>query len=81
MNGDERIESHNFIRRLHHHHAAQMYMLPEVSKSGAARLYSTSREAFPTGWQLDTILVDEPLIDASLVPPLAGARCALTLMC
>jgi hypothetical protein len=48
----------------------QMYLMPEGSKSGQLRLYTTS--TFPTGWTLDTVLVEAPLVDASLVPPAPG---------
>lgn len=52
--------------------ALQMYMMPEGSKSGTLRLYSTSLESFPKGWKLEKVLIDQPLIDASLVMPLKG---------
>ena len=48
-------------------------MLPEASGSGGLRLYRA--EEFPMVWKLDRLLLDKPLIDASLVevgavPPL-----------
>jgi hypothetical protein len=49
---------------------AQMYLMPEGSKSGQLRLYSTS--TFPTGWKLEKILIPEPIIDASIVMPIKG---------
>lgn len=48
----------------------QMYLMPEGSKSGTLRLYST--DTFPTGWKLEKVLIPEPLIDASLVMPMKG---------
>jgi len=43
----------------------QMYMIPEGSKSGQLRLYRA--QSFPTKWILDQVLIEEPIIDASLV--------------
>ncbi len=43
----------------------QVYMLPEASKSGGLRLYRA--EQFPMVWKLDRLLLDKPLIDASLL--------------
>jgi hypothetical protein len=51
-------------------HCVQMYLMPEGSKSGQLKLYTTS--TFPSGWTLDTVLVEAPLVDASLVPPTPG---------
>jgi hypothetical protein len=39
-------------------------MLPEPSKSGSLNLYRATD--FPTGWERDRVLVQAPLIDASL---------------
>ncbi len=48
----------------------QMYLLPEGSKSGQLKLYTTTSSSFPSGWRLDSVLVEQPLVDASLVSPL-----------
>lgn len=42
----------------------QMYMLPEGHASGALRLYVA--EAFPLHWRLHSVLLQRPMIDASL---------------
>ena len=57
------------LRRWHAHGASklriQVYMLPEASGSGGLRLYRA--EEFPLVWKLDRLLLDKPLIDASLL--------------
>lgn len=53
-------------------HQGKHYMLPEGAKSGTLRLYRA--EPFPTKWVLDKVLVDQPLVDASLVPPELAAE-------
>ena len=42
-----------------------MYMMPEGSLSGQLWLYRAA--AFPTAWVRDRVIIDRPLIDASLV--------------
>lgn len=48
-------------------HGGQMYMVPEGSKSGALRLYKATK--FPLDWAQEQVLIPEPLVDPSLVPP------------
>ena len=55
----------------------QVYMLPEASGSGGLRLYRA--EEFPMVWKLDRLLLDKPLIDASLME--VGAVPPLTCLC
>jgi hypothetical protein len=43
---------------------AQVYMLPEGSKSGSLHLYRATD--FPTGWERERVLLQAPLVDASL---------------
>ncbi|KAK9861813.1 hypothetical protein WJX84_006539 [Apatococcus fuscideae] len=43
----------------------QVYLLPEASRSGGLRLYRA--ENFPLVWKLDRLLLDKPLVDASLL--------------
>jgi hypothetical protein len=40
-------------------------MLPEASASGQLRLYRA--KSFPLEWELDRVLLERPLVDASLV--------------
>ncbi len=42
-----------------------MYMVPEGSKSGSLRLYRAV--TFPVKWEFESVLVQQPLIDASIV--------------
>ncbi|KAF5840737.1 hypothetical protein DUNSADRAFT_15832 [Dunaliella salina] len=51
-------------------HSGQMYMLPEGSTSRSLRLYRATN--FPFGWQAERVLIDQPLIDASLLQPRPG---------
>ena len=41
------------------------YMVPEAAKSGSVRLYEAS--GFPTRWRFVATLIDEPLVDPSLI--------------
>eukprot|EP00250_Pteridium_aquilinum_P002465 c12685_g2_i1 orf=769-3075(+) len=43
----------------------QIYMMPEGSQKGDLRLYRAIR--FPLQWTLDKVLINKPLVDASLV--------------
>mmetsp|Transcript_19140 Transcript_19140/g.49746 ORF Transcript_19140/g.49746 Transcript_19140/m.49746 type:complete len:881 (+) Transcript_19140:170-2812(+) len=51
-------------------HSGQMYMLPEGSTSRSLRLYRATN--FPLGWQAERVLINQPLIDASLLQPQPG---------
>ncbi|MEW5320005.1 MAG: hypothetical protein WDW38_011110 [Sanguina aurantia] len=46
-------------------HGGQMYMMPEGYKGKGLRLYKAVD--FPTKWELDSVIIDKPLVDASLV--------------
>ncbi|MEW5307839.1 MAG: hypothetical protein WDW36_010212 [Sanguina aurantia] len=46
-------------------HGGQMYMMPEGYKGKGLRLYKAVD--FPTKWELDRVIIDKPLVDASLV--------------
>jgi len=53
-------------------HAGALYMLPEGFQSGALRLYRA--EKFPTEWVLDKVLIDHPLVDATIITPEMAAQ-------
>lgn len=46
-------------------HKGQLWMIPEASASGKVWLYRA--EDFPSRWVKDHVLIDEPLVDASLL--------------
>lgn len=48
-------------------YAGSYYMMPEGAKGGALRLYRA--DPFPTRWVEETVMIDQPLVDSSLVPP------------
>jgi hypothetical protein len=45
-------------------HNGEIYMIPESSAAGNVRLYRATD--FPTEWAVERILVDKPLVDATL---------------
>ncbi len=46
-------------------HGGVKYMVPETFAQGNVSLYRS--DAFPDGWKLDKVLIDEPLYDSSVV--------------